>query len=78
MLEGVPDRDQDQADDEEEKKEIEQLMKEEDINLVAENVDVNEIDKMTGIPKANDIVIGIVPMCAPYSAISTYKYKVKI
>ena len=53
-------------------------MKEEDINLVAENVDVNEIDKLTGIPKANDMIIGIVPMCAPYSAISTYKYKVKI
>ena len=53
-------------------------MKEEDINLVAENVDVTEIDKLTGIPKHNDIIIGIVPMCAPYSAISTYKYKVKI
>jgi len=44
-------------------------MKEEDINLVAENVDVNEIDKLTGLPKANDILIGVVPMCAPYSAI---------
>lgn len=53
-------------------------MKEEDINLVAENVDVNEIDKLTGIPKSNDIIASIVPMCAPYSAISTYKYKVKI
>lgn len=53
-------------------------MKEEDINLVAENVDVNEIDKLTGVPKPTDITIGIVPMCAPYSAISTYKYKVKI
>ncbi len=53
-------------------------MKEEDINLVAENVDVNEIDKLTGLPKANDIIQAIVPMCAPYSAISSYKYKVKI
>ena len=53
-------------------------MKEEDINLVAEDVDVAEIDKLTGVPKANDLVQGIVPMCAPYSAISTYKYKVKI
>jgi hypothetical protein len=44
-------------------------MKEEDINLVAENLDVNEIDKLTGIPKVNDILIGVVPMCAPYSAI---------
>jgi hypothetical protein len=53
-------------------------MKEEDINLVAEDVNVNEIDKLTGIPKPNDIIQSIVPMCAPYSAISTYKYKVKI
>lgn len=53
-------------------------MKEEDVNLVADDVDLNEIDKLTGTPKHNDMIIGIVPMCAPYSAISTYKYKVKI
>lgn len=38
--------------DEEEKKEIEHLMKEEDINVLPENVDVSEIDKLTGVPKA--------------------------
>lgn len=65
-------------DEEEEKKEIEQLMKEEDINVVAEDVDVNEIDKLTGQPKPNDIIQALVPMCAPYSAISSYKFKVKI
>lgn len=64
--------------DEEEKKEIEQLMKEEDINVVSEDVDINEIDKLTGLPKYNDIITGVVPMCAPYSAIQTYKFKVKI
>lgn len=53
-------------------------MKEEDINILPEDVDLAEIDKLTGIPKTNDIVIGLVPMCAPYSAISTYKYKVKL
>ncbi len=53
-------------------------MKDEDINLVAENVDVAEIDKLTGLPKPTDLILAIVPMCAPYSAISTYKYKVKI
>ena len=37
-----------------------------------------EVDKLTGLPKANDIVVALVPMCAPYSAISTYKYKVKL
>jgi hypothetical protein len=54
------------------------LMKEEDINLVAEDVDLSEIDKLTGIPRGNDIIAGVVPMCAPYSAITSYKYKVKI
>jgi hypothetical protein len=28
-------------------------MKEEDINILPENTDVSEIDKLTGIPKAN-------------------------
>lgn len=31
-------------------------MKEEDINVIAEDVDVNEIDKLTGQPKSNDII----------------------
>lgn len=53
-------------------------MKEEDINLVAENVDISEIDKLTGIPKTNDITIGVVPMLAPYSVMQGHKYKVKI
>ena len=69
---------EEEADEEEEKKEIEQLMKEEDINVVPEDVDLAEIDKLTGIPKSNDIVLALVPMCAPYSAIQTYKYKVKL
>ena len=55
--------------EEEEKKEIDQLMKEEDINLVPEDIDLNEIDKLTGIPKSNDIILALVPMCAPYTAI---------
>ena len=66
------------VDEEEEKRELDQLMKEEDINLVAEDVDLAEIDKLTGIPKSTDLIVALVPMCAPYSAISTYKYKVKM
>lgn len=69
---------EDEEDANEEKKEIEQLMKEEDINVVPEDVDLAEIDKLTGIPKQNDLVLALVPMCAPYSAIQTYKYKVKL
>lgn len=65
-------------DDEEEKKEIEQIMKEEDINLVPEDIDIAEIDKLTGLPKHNDTLLFAIPMLSPYSTIQTYKYKVKI
>ena len=46
--------------DEEEKKEaddeaeIAKLIKEEDINMIPENTDVSEIDKLTGMPKPSD------------------------
>ena len=53
-------------------------MKDEDINVVADDVDITEIDKLTGIPKGNDITLGVVPMCGPYSIMQTHKYKVKI
>ena len=38
-------------DDLEDEAEIQKLIKEEDINLVPEDLDVSEIDKLTGIPK---------------------------
>lgn len=52
LLNEVKDED-DAVDEEEEKKEIDQIMKDEDINLLPENLDVAEIDKLTGIPKHN-------------------------
>ena len=33
--------------------ELAKLIKEEDINMVPENTDVSEIDKLTGVPKNN-------------------------
>ena len=54
------------------------MMKEEDINALPDDVDVTEIDKLTGIPKSNDNLLFGVPMCAPYSTIATFKYKVKL
>lgn len=44
-------------------------MKEEDINLVPEDVDISEIDKLTGIPKSNDIIQFALPMLSPYPTI---------
>ena len=53
-------------------------MKEEDINVLPEDVDVSEIDKLTGLPKPNDNFLFAVPMCSPYTTIQAFKYKVKI
>ena len=39
--------------DADEEAEIAKLIKEEDINVVPENTDVSEIDKLTGLPKGN-------------------------
>lgn len=75
---GNKEEEEEEPDEEEEKLELERLMKEEDIGQVLEEADLAEIDKLTGIPKPSDLVLALVPMCAPYSAISTYKYKVKL
>ena len=66
------------------------MIKEEDINLVPEDLDVSEIDKLTGIPKPggklppysvtfvlDQLLFGI-PMLAPYTTINTFKYKAKV
>lgn len=39
--------------DDDDEEEIAKLIKEEDINMVPESTDVSEIDKLTGMPKAN-------------------------
>lgn len=64
--------------DVDEEAEIAKLIKEEDINVVPENMDVSEIDKLTGNPKPTDELLFAVPMLAPYSTINTFKFKVKI
>ena len=45
------DDEKDDGDDEADEAEIAKLIKEEDINIVPENIDVTEIDKLTGNPK---------------------------
>jgi len=39
---------------------------------------VSEIDKLTGAPRANDVLLFAIPMLAPYTTITTNKYKVKV
>eukprot|EP00180_Rhodochaete_pulchella_P001957 Plantae.Rhodophyta-Rhodochaete_pulchella.ctg2944.p1 GENE.Plantae.Rhodophyta-Rhodochaete_pulchella.ctg2944~~Plantae.Rhodophyta-Rhodochaete_pulchella.ctg2944.p1 ORF type:complete len:832 (+),score=195.87 Plantae.Rhodophyta-Rhodochaete_pulchella.ctg2944:368-2863(+) len=63
-----------------EDKEVRQLMEEEGIVELtdAEKDALTSLDLLTGRPLANDIINFAVPMCAPYSAMNTVKFKVKL
>nr|XP_055027508.1 ribosome quality control complex subunit NEMF-like [Misgurnus anguillicaudatus] len=51
---------------------------EEDLdNPAAEDVE-NILDWLTGLPHSDDVLMFAVPVCAPYMALSNYKYKVKL
>lgn len=36
------------------------------------------VDSLTGCPVTDDVLLFVVPVCAPYSAMANYKYKVKM
>lgn len=61
-----------------ESKDIQQILKEEDITLVPESSDISEVDKLTGLPNRKDTLLFGIPMLAPYTTIQSNKYKVKI
>ncbi|KAK2150924.1 hypothetical protein LSH36_382g02026 [Paralvinella palmiformis] len=51
------------------------LLEEENIQI---GQDMNELDSLTGLPVLEDILHFCIPVCAPYSAILNYKFKVKL
>lgn len=53
---------------------------EDDIHEIGEEEKgkLNELDYLTGNPLQNDILLYAVPVCGPYNALQTYKYRVKI
>lgn len=55
-------------------------MEEEDIHEIGEEEKekLNDVDYLTGCPLPNDILLYAVPVCGPYNALQTYKYRVKI
>lgn len=75
-----------------EQEEIKKIMEEEDIQELdeEEKVDIKfflhlilqdkltEIDSLTGNPLSDDVLLFAIAMCAPYSAFTNYKYKVKL
>jgi len=40
--------------------------------------DTGELGKLTGKPTAEDVILHAIPVCAPYSVLSQYKYRVKL
>lgn len=55
-------------------------MEEDDIHEIGEEekVKLNDVDYLTGNPLPNDILLYAVPVCGPYNAVQSYKYRVKI
>ncbi|XP_061370460.1 uncharacterized protein LOC133313150 isoform X2 [Gastrolobium bilobum] len=55
-------------------------MEEDDIHEIGEDEKekLNDVDYLTGNPLPNDILLYAVPVCGPYNAVQSYKYRVKI
>ncbi|KAH9683984.1 CCHC-type domain-containing protein [Citrus sinensis] len=55
-------------------------MEEEDIHEIGEEEKgrLNDVDYLTGNPLPSDILLYVIPVCGPYSAVQSYKYRVKI
>ena len=55
-------------------------MEEEDIHEIGEEERerLNELDFLTGNPLPIDILSYAVPVCGPYNAVQSYKYRVKV
>ncbi|KAJ3176325.1 hypothetical protein HDU87_005367 [Geranomyces variabilis] len=58
--------------------EITRLLAEENILQLPEDTDTSFIDTLTGIPHHTDVVLHAVAVCAPWSALTKYKYKAKL
>lgn len=50
----------------------------EDVDNPAAEDGENILDSLTGLPHLDDVLMFAVPVCAPYMALSNYKYKVKL
>ncbi|KAM3358212.1 ribosome quality control complex subunit NEMF [Capsicum galapagoense] len=56
------------------------VMEEEDIHEIGEEEKekLNDVDYLTGNPLPNDILLYAVPVCGPYNAVRSFKYRVKL
>ncbi|KAI5300675.1 hypothetical protein KEM56_002275 [Ascosphaera pollenicola] len=49
-----------------------------DMNESVETADMSMLPCLVGSPKVEDEVVGAIPICAPWTALATFKYKTKI
>ena len=61
-----------------EQQEIQSILEEEGVLDEEEGRQADEINKLTGKPLPEDVLLYAVPVCGPYSAIRSFKYSVKL
>jgi NFACT protein C-terminal domain/Heterogeneous nuclear ribonucleoprotein Q acidic domain len=61
-----------------EQQEIKDILEEEGVLDEEEGKQADEINKLTGKPVPEDVLLYAVPVCGPYSAIRSFKYSVKL
>ena len=68
------------ADKDEKEEDIHDLLQEEGVSLLTEDdmAKMTMLDELTGIPTPSDTILAAIPVCAPYSVASSYKYHVKL
>ena len=56
------------------------LLAEEGIDMLEDAVKerLTQLDELTGCPKPGDVLLAAVPVCAPYSVLTGYTYRVKL
>lgn len=59
--------------------EVQRMLEEENVALVPEEeTNFSFLDTLTGQPDPADILLNAIPVCAPWSALQRFKYKVKL
>ncbi|GLI62598.1 hypothetical protein VaNZ11_005137 [Volvox africanus] len=64
-----------------ERAEIAALLAEENVEVPLADEDaarLSVLDSLTGLPRPEDLLLYAVPVCGPYNAIQSYKFKVKV
>ena len=63
-----------------EQQEIVALLAEENVEVLEpeERDRLTQLDSLTGAPRPDDVLLFAVPVCAPYSALQGYKYRLKL